>query len=73
MSKIRFVQWWKCKSIVKFMIICLLSMLFSFLSIYFIPNIYCLIGVFLSCFIGGYFMRKLLPSILAYLVNYKLE
>lgn len=69
MSNIKWIRWWLYPSFFKFFGIAILCMVLSFLCAYFIPNLWCLIGIFPICGIGGYFMRKILPQILKDLGN----
>jgi MFS family permease len=65
----KIIRWWLYPSFFKFFGIAILCMVLSFLCAYFIPNLWCLIGVFTVCGIGGYFMRKMLPQLLRDLGN----
>jgi hypothetical protein len=56
------VKWWKYWEIWRVFIIGIMSMVLSFLSAYFIPTPYGVIGVFIICGIGGILIRKYGPS-----------
>jgi hypothetical protein len=60
----KWIKWWKYASFWKFFGVALGAMAGSLASALLIPNLWCLIGVFASCGVGGYYMRKLLPDVL---------
>lgn len=62
--KIIWIKWWKYVSIWKLFGIALASIGISLGFALLIPNAWCLPGVFATCGVGGYFMRKLLPDVL---------
>ena len=63
-EKIKLIKWWKYASFFKFLGIALASAGISLGFALLIPNTWCLPGVFATCGVGGYFMRKLFPDIL---------
>jgi hypothetical protein len=70
MEKIENVQikWWKIKSFWKLVACGAGAILGSLLSVFIVPNAWCLIGVITSCCIGGFFMRKIFPEVLKHLL-----
>ena len=63
--KSNWIKWWKYASFWKFFGIALASIGISLGFALLIPNAWCLPGVFATCGVGGYYMRKLFPDILA--------
>lgn len=62
--KSEWIKWWKYASFWKFFGVALASIGISLGFALLIPNAWCLLGVFATCGVGGYFMRKLLPDVL---------
>lgn len=62
--KSEWIKWWKYASFWKFFGVALASVGISLGFALLIPNAWCLLGVFATCGVGGYFMRKLLPDVL---------
>lgn len=62
--KSKWIKWWKYASFWKFFGVALASIGISLGFALLIPNAWCLPGVFATCGVGGYFMRKLLPDVL---------
>lgn len=60
----KLIKWWNYASFWKFFGIAIIAMICSILSAVIVRNEWCLVGVFLSCGICGYFMRKLYPDML---------
>jgi hypothetical protein len=60
----KIIRWRLYPSFFKFFGIAILCMVLSFLCAYFIPNLWCLIGIFPICGIGGYFMRNIFPQLM---------
>jgi hypothetical protein len=63
-NKDKWIKWWNYPSVWKLLGVMLGAMGASILSAFFIPGIWCLFGVLVSCGIGGYFMRKMIPDVL---------
>lgn len=60
----KWIRWWKYASFWKFFGTALATVGVSLGFALLIPNAWCLLGVFATCGVGGYFMRKLLPDVL---------
>jgi hypothetical protein len=60
----KWIKWWKYASFWKFFGVALASFGISLSFALLIPNAWCLLGVFATCGVGGYFMKKLLPEVL---------
>lgn len=58
------IHWWRYKSIWLLIIYLLSTFITSFLSVYFIPGLYSLIGIFLSCGLCGYLSMRNMSSVL---------
>lgn len=62
--KSKWIKWWKYASFWNFFGVALASVGISLGFALLMPNAWCLPGIFASCGVGGYFMRKLLPGVL---------
>lgn len=69
MSENKWICWWNYKSFWKFFCCAILTVLLSFLCAYLSQSAWCIIGILPICFIGSYYMRKLLPDVFDDLVK----
>lgn len=60
----KWIKWWKYASFWKIFGVAFASVGISLGFALLIPGTWCLPGVFATCGVGGYFMRKLLPDVL---------
>lgn len=69
MEETKLIKWWKYASFWKLFGVALSAMACSLISVLLIPNLWCLIGVFVSCGVGGCFMNKLISDVLRDLIK----
>jgi hypothetical protein len=62
-EKRKLIKWWNYSSFWKIFGVALASAVVSLGFALLIPNEWCLPGVFATCGVGGYYIRKLLPEV----------